>query len=120
MNERLLEIEISKLKLRAIIGINDWEREKLQDIIISIKFRYNANEAIKNDSVEKAINYRTITKKVIKLVDNSNFFLVETLADKILQLVCSFEGVKNAHVVLEKPNSLRFCDNLIVKVSNYG
>ncbi len=119
MNHQNLEIEIKNLRLRTIIGFNDWEREKPQDVVISVAFTYDASRAIADDHVEHAVNYRTMTKQIIDEVEKSSFNMVEALADRIYHLVHSFEGVKKVRLTLEKPHSLRFCDNLIVRISDY-
>jgi D-erythro-7,8-dihydroneopterin triphosphate epimerase len=119
MSQKLTEIEIKNMRLRAILGINDWEREKKQDIVISIKFRYDAARAIEDDEVEHAVNYKTITKKVMTFVEESNYFLIETLTDTLFEMINEIEAVKQACVIVQKPHALRFCDNLLVKRSNY-
>ncbi len=107
------------MRARTILGINDWERKKKQDIVISIKFRYDASRAIKGDDVEHAVNYKTITKKVMKFVEESSYFLIETLADTIFERINEIEAVKQVCITVEKPHALRFCDNLVVKRSSY-
>ncbi len=119
MPEKLTEIEIKNMRVRAILGIHDWERKKKQDIVISVKFKYDAVAAIAEDCVDEAVNYRTITKKILRFVENSDFFLIETLTDTIYEMVSALEGVKKTYVVVEKPHALRFCDNLIVRRSDY-
>jgi FolB domain-containing protein len=119
MSEKLTEIKITNMRVRAILGINDWEREKKQDIIISIKFRYDASLAIADDDVKHAVNYKTITKKVMKFVEESNYFLIETLTDTIFEQINEIEAVEQTCITVEKPHALRFCDNLVVKRSNY-
>lgn len=119
MKEKLTEIEIKNMRVRAILGINDWEREEKQDIVISIRFTYDAAAAIADDDVKEAINYKTITKKVLRFVENSEYFLIETLADTLFDMVSSLNGVINTHVTVEKPHALRFCDNLVVRRTDY-
>lgn len=114
-----LEIEVKNLRLRTIIGFNDWEREKPQDVVISVRLTYDANQAIESDNVEHAVDYKTITKTIIKKVEDSSFNLLESLADMIYKTVHSFNGVQKVHVTVEKPHCLRFCDNVIVRLSDY-
>ncbi len=119
MAEKLTEIEIKNMRVRAILGIMDWERKKKQDIVISIRFKYNAAEAIAEENVDKAINYKTITKELMEFVENSDFFLIETLTDTLYQKVSGIEGVVNTAIEVQKVHALRFCDNLIVRRSDY-
>ncbi|WP_340102562.1 dihydroneopterin aldolase [Rhodohalobacter sp. 8-1] len=119
MEEKLTEIEIKNMRVRAILGINDWERTKKQDIVISIQFAYDAATAIEDDDIKNAVDYKEITKNVLKFVENSNYFLIETLADTLFDMISSLKGIKKTHVTVEKPHALRFCDNLIVRRSDY-
>lgn len=119
MGKKLTEIEIRNMRVRAILGINDWEREKKQDIVISIKFAYDAAQAIADDQVDQAVNYKTITKRILSYVEESEYFLIETLTDTLYQMVTNIDGVKKTCVVVEKPHALRFCDNLVVRRSDY-
>ena len=83
--ERLMsdEIRIKGLFLRTIIGINDDEREHKQDVRISLSLSVDTRPAGRSDKIEDAVNYRTIAKDVIDLVENSKFFLVERMAEQI-------------------------------------
>ena len=62
---------ISDLKLRAIIGINGWERKKKQDVVINIAIEFDASKSSESDDINDTIDYKTITKKIIKEVPRS-------------------------------------------------
>lgn len=119
MEKKLTEIEIKNMRVRAILGINDWEREKKQDIIISIRFKYDAAAAIQDDEIDEAVDYKAITKRVIKFVEESEFFLIETLTDTLFDMINRVDKVQQAWITVEKPHALRFCDNLVVERANY-
>lgn len=119
MAKKMTEIEIKNMRVRALLGIMDWERKKKQDIVISIRFRYDAAEAIEEENVEKAINYKTITKELIDFVEKSNYYLIETLTDVLYEKVSSIDRVLNTAIEVQKVHALRFCDNLIVRRSDY-
>ena len=72
MTDRII---ISDLLLRGIIGIHDWEREKRQDILINIEMEADCRAAGLSDDFQDAVDYRAVTKQVIGLVENSEFFL---------------------------------------------
>lgn len=119
MEQKTCEIEIKNLRLRTIIGFNDWEREKPQDVVISITFRYDATKALAGDEVSEIVNYRTMTKQIIQKVEKSDFKLIESLTGMIYDTVRSTQGITAARVTVEKPHALRFCDNLISTISDY-
>lgn len=111
------QIHIKDLLLRGIIGINDWEREKRQDILINITLTGDLSPAGLSDNIEDTINYRTITKKVIKLVEMGKPHTVEFLATQIADICLQAEGVEVAQVRVEKPGALRFARSVGVEIN---
>lgn len=109
-------IEIKDLLLRAIIGINDWEREKTQDILLNITLYADLKRAGRSDAVADSVNYRNVTKKVIGLVENSSRYTVEALAADVAQLCLQEPGVKRVRVRVDKPGALRFARSVGVEI----
>ncbi len=116
--DNLSTIKVEKLRIRAYIGFNKLEQEKLQDLIINYSFKYNVSEAVENDDIKYGINYKQITKDIIALVENQNFFLLETVAEKVWELLKNQPYIIDVEVAIEKPNALRFCDNVLASVSD--
>ena len=110
-------IKIKNLSLRTIIGFNDWEREKKQDVIVNAAIEFDAAGAAETDTVDYSLDYKSITKKVISKVENSSFHLLEKLADFILNIIMENENVLSATVEVDKPHSLRFAESVSVVVS---
>lgn len=110
------KIIIKDLLLRGIIGVNEWEREKRQDILINITMMGDLSHAGKSDDIEDTINYRTVTKRVIRHVETSQRFTVEALAEDIAQLCLEEDGVQRARVRVEKPGALRFSRSVGVEI----
>ena len=110
------QIEISDLHLRAIIGINPDERNNRQDILINIILDVDTRPASASDDIADAANYRTITKRVIELVENSRFFLVERLAEAITRVCLEEPRVERARISVEKPTALRFAASVGVTI----
>ena len=112
---KLSTVRVEKLRLRAYIGFIDWEKVKLQDVVVSYSFKYNTSKAAVSDDVSDAVNYKTLTKQIIDLVDNKSFHLIEFLAEKIYEHIQNFnKNVQDIHVKVEKPHALRFSDNVLV------
>jgi FolB domain-containing protein len=110
------KIHIKDLLLRAIIGIKPDERANRQDVLINITLYADLRAAGESDEIDDAVNYRTITKAIINLVEGSRFYLVEKLATEINRLCFSDERVSRAIVRLEKPGALRFARSVGVTV----
>ena len=109
-------ILIKDLLIRGIIGIHDWEREKKQDILINIVMEADCRPAGLSDEFKDAVDYRAVTKKVLVLVENSSFFLVEKLAEEIAEICLEDERVEMARVRVEKPGAVRFARSVGVEV----
>lgn len=110
------EIHITDLLLRTIIGINPDERRNKQDVLINIVCTVDTRAAGRSDDIEDALNYRTLTKQVIALVEDSQFFLVEKMAAEIMAICLSFPLVQRARVTVEKPSALRFARSVGVTI----
>lgn len=112
----MAKIEIKDLRLRTIIGIHDWEREHKQDVIVNIEIFYDAQKAIESDRIEDTVDYKAITKKIIKEVEASDFFLLEKLAGMILKITMENSIVEEATVRVDKPFALRFADSVAIEL----
>tara|TARA_Y100001970_G_C14101989_1_gene785978 strand:- start:324 stop:731 length:408 start_codon:yes stop_codon:yes gene_type:complete len=109
-------INITDLHLRTIIGINPEERTNLQDVLINITLFVNTKKAGETDEINDAANYRTITKNVINLVENSQFFLVEKMASEISKICLSNEKVVRCIINVQKPSALRFARSVGITI----
>jgi 2-amino-4-hydroxy-6-hydroxymethyldihydropteridine diphosphokinase len=110
------EIQVKDLLLRTIIGINPEEREKRQDVLLNLTLHADTRPAGASDNVADAVNYRTITKQVIHLVENSQFYLVEKMAAEIAALCLADPQVARVTVRVEKPGALRFARSVGVEI----
>ena len=108
------KIRVSNLRLRTYIGFNLEERSKQQDVIINIEIDYTLNAGVLDDDVEQALNYKNITKAVIRHVENGRFLLLEKLAGDVLDLCSDDEAVLRACVTVDKPHALRFADSVSI------
>ena len=109
-------IQITDLLLRTIIGINEEERRNRQDVLINITLYADTQAAGASDDIEDAVNYRTITKKVIKRVEESSFYLVERMAAEIAAICLQDPRVEAVDVSVEKPGALRFARSVGVEI----
>ena len=109
------QIHIKDLLLRTIVGINEEEQSNKQDVLVNI-ILYTDHSAAGLDDIDHVVNYRTITKQTIQLVENSQFFLVEKMALEIANLCLSDSRVERAVVTVEKPGALRFARSVGVTV----
>lgn len=114
----LATIRIKNLRLRTHIGIKNDEIRNRQDVVINAVIGYHADKAVEFNHIEQALNYRTITKQVIALVEDNRFLLLERMTREVLDLIMSHAAVLTAQVEIDKPHALRFADSVSITLSD--
>lgn len=111
------QIFIKDLLVRGILGINPEEREKLQDILINVVLYADIRQAAATDAIEDAVNYKSISKRIIDHVEASSDFLVEKLVTDLARIIlCENENVTRVQVRVEKPGALRFARSVGIEI----
>ena len=110
-------IRIKNLRLRTYIGINDDEIRNKQDVVVNVKMHYDAARATDTDNMQDALNYKTVTKAIIKLVEDNRFSLLEKLTADVLAIAAQHDWVTFAEVEVDKPHALRFSDSVSLTLS---
>ncbi|MDR8523407.1 dihydroneopterin triphosphate 2'-epimerase [Shewanella fidelis] len=116
MKPEIAVIRIKNLRLRTYIGIKEDEIQNKQDVIINTEIHYCADKARNSDNMDDALNYRTITKKIIALVENNRFSLLENLTSQVLDIASAHAWVDFAKVEIDKPHALRFADSVSLEL----
>jgi len=110
-------IRIKNLRLRAIVGTNAWEREAPQDVIFNIRMEFDGTKVAETDDLASTIDYKMMKRRIIKEVEEAHFYLLETLASRVLRIVMEEEKVQKATIEVDKPHALRFTDSVSVSCS---
>src|SRR5690606_41621604 len=82
----MARIHVKNLRLRTYIGIKEDEIRNKQDVLINLTILYPAADAVRDNDIEQALNYRTITKAIIRHVEENRFALLDRLPQKGLKL----------------------------------
>ena len=72
----MARIRVKDLCLRTFIGINEDEILNKQDVLINLTILYAAQDAVRDNDIDHALNYRTITKAIIAHVEGNRFALL--------------------------------------------
>lgn len=110
------QIFIKDLIARGIIGVNDPEREKPQEILINITLFVDVNRAGETDKIEDTVNYRTLAKKALAHAESAKRFTVEALAADIAKICLEDKKVQKVCVRVEKPGAVRFSRSVGVEI----
>ncbi len=100
-------IYITDLQIETIIGIFDWERETKQTISLDIEMATDIRKAAASDNIDDTLDYKSVAKRLIAFVEASEFQLVETLAEKICQIIIDDFSVSWVKLKLNKKGALR-------------
>lgn len=111
------KIFIRDLAVRCIIGIYPEERREKQDVLINVEMHADLRAAGRSDDIEDTVNYKAIKKAILTLVEGSSFQLIESLAERIAEIVLDDERVERAVVTIDKPGALRFARASAVEIS---
>jgi len=107
---------VRDLEVRAIIGINDWERHELQTILIDLDMACDARAAAEHESIDEAVNYRSVAKAVIAHTEQGRYLLVETLAERLAEMIRRDFRVPWVRVRVRKPGAVRFSREVGVEI----
>ena len=110
------QIFIKDLVARGIIGVNDREREKPQEILINITLFADTRKAGETDDLSFSVSYRTIAKKAQAHAESAQRFTVEALAADLARLCLEEPDVLKVRVRVEKPGAVRFSSSVGVEI----
>lgn len=110
------QVFIKDLVARGIIGINEWEREKPQEILINVTLFADLSKAGVSDNINDCVNYRTVAKKVLAHAESAQRFTVEALAADLVRICLEIPAVQKARVRVEKPGASRFARSVGVEI----
>ena len=100
-------IFLHDLKVETVIGIWDWERKIRQTVVIDLDMAADIRKAAASDEVEDTLNYKNVAKRVQQFTSESEFQLVETLAERIAGIVTDEFKVPWVRVRVNKPGAIR-------------
>ncbi len=99
---------ISQLEMDTIIGIYDWERRQRQIVCVDLEIATDIRPGAQTDHIDDALNYKAITKRIISVVTNSRYNLIEALAEHIAHIILTEFHVSWLRLKLSKPGALRW------------
>ena len=98
---------INDLRIETIIGIYDWERKVKQTISLDLEMGTDIRKSAETDAIEDTLNYKAVAKRLIAFVGESEYQLVETLAEKITGIVLTEFSVPWVKLTVHKPGAVR-------------
>lgn len=109
-------IYLNDLKIDTVIGIYDWERRVKQTISLDLEMATDIKKAAASDNIDDTLNYKAVAKRLIAFVEESEFQLVETLTERIAEIILNEFDVPWVRVSLNKKGAVRHASGVGIVV----
>ncbi len=106
------KIILTDLRINAVIGIWDWEKRNPQAISIDLEMQTDTKKALLSDSIEDALDYKAVSKRVKQFVQANQFNLIETLAENVAKIILEEFDVQWLQIRISKPFAIRDSNNI--------
>ena len=106
----------NNLMVHGILGINDWEREQPQEIVIDVVLFTDVSRAGMTDEIADCVNYATLVDMITAHVESARRFTVEALATDIARIGLEQRRVERVLVRVQKPGAIRSCRSVGVEI----
>ncbi len=100
-------IYIRELRVETVIGVYDWERRIRQPVVMDLQMAADIRRAAATDNIDDTLDYKAVAKRVIAFVEGSRFQLVETLAERIAEIVLKEFRVEWIRLEVNKKGAVR-------------
>lgn len=100
-------VYIKGLDVETVIGIYDWERRIRQRVNLDLEMGTDIRRAAASEDIDQTLNYKSVAKRLSQFIGDSEFLLVETMAEEIAQLVMKEFPVPWLRLRLGKPGAVR-------------
>ena len=100
------KVYIRDLRIETVIGIYDWERKIRQTVSLDLEMGTDIRKAAASDHIDDTLDYKSVAKRLIQYVGESEFLLVETLAERIAEIVLNEFNVPWLRLRLSKPGAV--------------
>jgi D-erythro-7,8-dihydroneopterin triphosphate epimerase len=103
---------VKNLRVSTILGVYEEERRAERDVIINIRVEYDAQAALRSDLLEDALDYKQVRDRIVRVVESSQFKLIETLADGIVRELIKDQRIFRLQLEVDKPHALRLAESV--------
>ena len=110
------KLQISGLRISAVIGVRTWERQLRQPLVIDLGFAINAAPASASDALDDALDYGAVARRVTELTEASSFQLIESLAESIAAMVLDEFAPASVTVKVAKPGAVPQAEGVSIEI----
>jgi len=112
-------IFISELTTHAIIGIYDWERQIKQRLVFDIEMSTDIAKSAASDAIEDTLNYKAVAKRVTKFVEESNYGLIESLIERVAEIILNEFPTSWVRLTVNKVGAVRGSKSVGIRIERH-
>ncbi|MEZ5528789.1 MAG: dihydroneopterin aldolase [Porticoccaceae bacterium] len=99
-------VYIRDLRIDTVIGIFDWEREVRQVVSLDLEMATDIRKAATTEDIQYALDYKAVSDRLLDFVGNSEFLLVETMAEQVAAIILNEFRVPWLRLRVGKPGAI--------------
>jgi len=111
---------IKQLQVDTVIGVYDWEKTIKQRLVLDITLAADQRAAANNDDIRLTLDYAVITEKVITLITAQPIELIETVAERVAQLLLQEFATSRVEITVSKPGAIAQAATVGVHITRYA
>jgi len=111
------QIRLCGLRLFCKLGANEWERFVKREVVVDVTLYADLRAAAISDRITDTVNYAAVAKAIARFVENSDFKLIESLADGICGVCLGFPHVRRVDVDVEKVHAVALAECVAVRLT---
>ncbi len=96
-------MSIRDLRVSAVIGVYDWERQAEQTLTVGVDMAASTARAAATDAIEDTLDYSAVAATVRTVVAGGKFSLIETAAERVAQRLLADYRLQRVRVSVAKP-----------------
>ena len=112
-------IFIKELTVHAIIGIYDWERQIKQRLVFDIEMGTDIAKSAATDAIEDTLNYKAVAKRVTQFAEESNYGLIESLIEKVAEIILNEFPTPWVRITLNKVGAVRGSKSVGIRIERH-
>lgn len=114
------KVFVQGLEVLVTIGVYEWEKGIQQKLRFDLEMAYDNGPAAQDDDINKALDYATLSQAVTLYAEQHQFELVETMAERVAELILTRFAVQSVKVRLTKPNAVANASGVGVEIERFA
>ena len=100
-------IFLRDLEIDATIGVFEWEQRIRQKVRIDLEMAADITRAAATHSIDDTLDYKAVAKRIVQFVESSRYELIETLIEKVAEILVQEFGIPWLRITISKPGAVR-------------